>query len=139
MREVAWSRTILAVALGLALSTAAGAADSKGSLAAVDMGATTISFQPLGSFGGMTLTVSGPGDTYVQQDFAAGVSPAIDLIGAPDGGYVYELRAIPLLDDRTRAEMAAARESGDTAVVEALKQAGLIPSQDLVQSGSFRI
>jgi hypothetical protein len=58
----------------------------------------------------------------------------------PDGVYTYELRLSPVLDKEVKEALVAARKSGDEdKVVRSLRKQGALPTQTLVQSGSFSI
>jgi hypothetical protein len=118
---------------------AAGADHAAFPVAAENFGPAGISWHPYGTYGRLLLTVSGPNDTYLRREFEAGVSPSIDLFGLPDGSYTYELVATPVVDAAVRATLAAARASGDDSPIEALRAAGVLPKEGLVQSGSFLI
>jgi len=60
----------------------------------------------------------------------------------PDGGYTWELRTIPLLNDEVRKQLAAARATGDEEVMNdllaELRRTGALPAEErLVLTGSF--
>jgi hypothetical protein len=99
---------------------------------------------PNGSFGRMTLTVSGPGGTIHRQEFAAGTAPTFGLFDKrgqrlPDGAYNWELVAAPILSQQTREAMRAARRTNNEEAIADLQKAGQLPRTPLVQSGSFVI
>ena len=123
-----------------------GAADpaSEAQIAQADFSAAAISWTPLMDFETAVLTVSGPGDVIVRREFAAGEAIRLDAfdksIGAlEDGQYAWEIRFSPVLDPAVKRALVAARESGDSTDLEALKQKGLVPTEPLVTSGYFRI
>ncbi|MFB0537340.1 MAG: tail fiber domain-containing protein [Anaerolineae bacterium] len=132
--------TLLAAIVGLGTSTTAAQGPGDGPVAAVSVGATRIEWQPLVSYAGLILTVSGPDGLVFRQEFGAGSVPSFESSGRPDGSYTYELRVIPVVDAETRQALDAARESGDrTAVVSQLQREGKLPQQPLVQSGYLSI
>jgi hypothetical protein len=108
-------------------------------------GSTTIEWQPQADAAGYVLTVSAPDGVVVRREFKAREIPSFSLFDAngqarADGTYEYELRAVPRIDKATREQLRAAREAGDEAsVIAELQKAGRIPSEALVQSGSFTI
>jgi hypothetical protein len=102
--------------------------------------ATSVEWQPVQSEVGLVLTVSGPRAFYLRQEFAPGQSASFSVFGTggglrPSGSYVYELRAVPQIDEATRAELQAARENGTEPNV--LGKAGSRALE--VQSGAFAI
>jgi hypothetical protein len=94
---------------------------------------------------GLTITVSAPDGQVYRREFPAGSSPEFVLSDKegnrlPDGQYTYELRLTPVLGAGVKDELAASRGRGDDAKVERdMRKRGLLPSQPLVESGSFAI
>ena len=132
---------VLVVACCVALA-AAGSAVAQGPVAKADVGSSSIDWQPTGNFS-LQLTVSGPGDFYLQKTFGVGEAASFSLFDksgqvVPAGSYTFELRAIPNLDQATRDDLEAARAAGkDGSAV--LSKAGVTPGQAQVQSGSFAV
>ncbi len=92
----------------------------------------------------MQLTVGGASSATFKKTFEAGTNPSFQLLDNNgnrfgDGPCTYELKAFPVLASEILEVVAAARKSGDTAVLEALKKAGLVPEAGRVQSGAFLI
>ena len=90
----------------------------------------------------VTLTISGPNNFQYSHQFASARSISLKLrdIGAtlPDGSYTYEMRLAPRVSDGVRMQLAAAREEGDDAALDRIRNAaGMkeVPSQ----SGAFSI
>ena len=81
-----------------------------GPLATANVSGSRIEWQPTLSHDGMLLTLTGPGGFYLRQEFAAGETAYFEAAGRPDGPYTYELKAVPVLDDQTRALIESARE-----------------------------
>jgi hypothetical protein len=131
--------TLLAAIVGLGTSTTAAQGPGDGPVATVSVEPTRIEWQPLVSYAGLVLTVSGPDGLFLRQEFGAGSVPSFESSGRPDGSYTYELRVIPVIAPETRQALDAARESGDSSAVEQLQQQGKLPQQPLVQSGYFSI
>jgi hypothetical protein len=94
---------------------------------------------------GTTLTVVAPDGQVFRREYKAGSDPYFALTDAQgaklaDGQYAYELRLTPVLADGVRKELAASREKGTSKeVARDLRKRGLLPSQPLVQSGTFSI
>lgn len=92
----------------------------------------------------VTLTVIGPDGLVFSKEFKSG-NAEFKLISArgervPDGQYTYELRVAPIISSETKEALKAAREAGNAAEVQReLRKKGALPSQPLVQSGSFMI
>ena len=92
----------------------------------------------------MQLTVGGPAGATFKQTFEAETNPTFQLLDNDgnrfgDGPCTYELKAIPILAPEILEVVAAARRSGDTAALDALKKEGLVPEAGRVQSGAFLI
>jgi len=93
----------------------------------------------------VTLTVIGPDNFSFTKEFKSGNTAEFRLNKLkgerlPDGQYTYELRVSPNISDETKAALKAAREKDNSAEVQSdLRKRGALPSQPLVQSGSFQI
>jgi hypothetical protein len=93
----------------------------------------------------VTLTVIGPDDVAFTKEFKSGNSPEFKLISSkgerlPDGQYTYELRVTPNISSETKEALKAAREKGNSDEVKRdLQKRGALPSESLVQSGSFQV
>jgi hypothetical protein len=80
-----------------------------------------------------------------RKEFPAGSSPEFVLSDKegnrlPDGSYSYEIRLTPVLAASVKEELANARKKGNDAKVERdLRGRGLLPTQSMVESGSFWI
>jgi hypothetical protein len=135
MRNPRIAISILATVLLIAASPAL----AGGPLTTIEVGATGVEWLPLTEdYEALVLTVSGPGDFYLRQQFAAGSVPTLALFGSqgealPDGSYSWELTAVPRVSAELHAAMAAARQSGQEADLP-----GLLP-QGARQSGFFGI
>jgi hypothetical protein len=113
---------------------------SAAEVAHVQLSSRQIQFEPQVGYERLVLTVSMPGGTVVRREFEAGQTALFDLPrGGADGSYVYELRAIPVIDPEVQKALAASREAGGAAAVERLKRAGRLPAGELVQSGTFAV
>ena len=116
-----------------------GAADpaSEAQIARADVTDAAISWTPLTDFETAVLTVSGPGDVIVRREFTASEAIRLDAfdksIGAlEDGQYAWEIRFSPVLDPAVKRALVAARESGDSTELEALKKNGLVKTKLIV-------
>jgi hypothetical protein len=90
------------------------------------------------------LTVSGPGAVNLRREFAAGEALVFlvndrDEAMLGDGEYTWEIRFAPALDAEAKKALRAARESGDTVEIEALRANGDLPAGPHVISGYFRV
>jgi hypothetical protein len=106
----------------------------QGPIAAVTIEAGVISWEPRVENGGLNLTISGPGDFYLRQEYEPGARPTFtpkDSAGnpLPDGVYKYELQLMPVL-----GEALGGYDESQRGIVP-LKGPGKAP----VQSGSFSI
>lgn len=85
----------------LALSGAVPETPRPQAVAQLEVGSTRVDWLPKASaYERLTLTVSGPGDFYLRQEFGPDQAPVLSLINAqgerlPDGIYAYELHGTP--------------------------------------------
>jgi hypothetical protein len=113
-------------------------------LEGVSISPDAIVWNPKTEYSHATLTVSGPGDLALRQEFPAGVAPRFDARDQggqsyPDGSYNYELRLSPLLSSETQAALQAAAAGEQRAqTLESLRRAGELPEMPLI-SGHFTI
>lgn len=132
----------VAMAVGLLVTVAATtvrAADNE--LAAVSIGSGGLSIAPHMDYDKLIVTVSGPGDFALRQEFdgsGGAFMPLVDAAGNAlgDGTYAYDLRAVPRIGQALRDALRAARESGDAAAEARL--AARVQSAP-AQSGFFTI
>ncbi len=108
------------------------------------VGSTGLSWQPTVSYKSATLTVSGPGELNLRREFAAAEALAFHIFDTKeaaleDGQYAWELRFSPVTDQKVKEALRAARESGNTTEIDALKKQGKLPGEPIVISGYFRI
>jgi hypothetical protein len=102
-------------------------------------------FEPTIAYSKVTLTVSGPNGVISSETFDAGITPTLTLFtskGArlPEGVYTYELSFAPVLGEDIKQALAKSREQGtEAAVSQDLRNRGVLPTQPLVESGSFLI
>jgi hypothetical protein len=137
MKKSEWKmRLVLALALCLPLPLLAE------DLALVDLSSAVVRWDvQTGDFEKMVLTVSGPDGNVVRREFKAGQPVVFELdTAAKDGAYRYELVGAPRVETSVRRELAAARKAGnEAAVIERLMEAGRLPREGAVQSGSFLV
>jgi len=117
--------------------------DDKNHFANVTSLGSSVRFDVRAPNAAVTLTVIGPDDFAFSKEFKSGYSPEFKLISSKgerlaDGQYTYELRVTPNIASETREALKAAREKGNTEEVKRdLHRRGALPSDTLVQSGSF--
>jgi len=88
---------------------------------------------------GVRLVVTGP-EEYVHERWFDPVETVVfEAAGLRDGQYRYELRVAPMVDATTRERMQESRQTGDNSIIARLKAAGLLPTEPMVRSGSFRV
>jgi hypothetical protein len=138
------SALILSILLTLCLNGIA-LASNNDEIATVVLEPASVTWIPRVQYSSLVLTVSAPGGEVFRQQFDAGANAKFNLFGRnggkwPDGHYTYELRLAPVISDEARARLAASRESGNSkAVARELQASGQIPSQEVVQTGSFLV
>lgn len=126
-------------------SVMAAPADNDGPVANAKATASQIDWQTKVEYSTIVLTVSTPDGKVIRKEFKAEAAPSFrstDEKGGnlPDGSYQYELRVVPVFAAGVREALAAARKNGnDEAVMRDLQSRGLLPRQELVQSGAFSI
>jgi hypothetical protein len=138
------SRVLLSLSMLLLIIpiTAFAATENHDTVGRMTANAAGLSFQIGSDNESVTLTVSGPNDLHYTHQFTSARSISLKLrdIGAalPDGTYVYEMRLAPRVSDSVRAEIAAARESGDDAALDRIRNAAGLKELP-AQSGAFTI
>jgi len=115
-------------------------------IAKIDVGLYQIEWHPLVDYAQIVLTISGPENFSSNEAFVGSEIPSLTYYDAskgsllPDGLYTYELVVLPLLEDDVIKTLESLSDSPDReAVVQELKQAGLIPDSVVGQSGSFTL
>ncbi len=123
--------------LGLLIPCSGQAAD----FVQVTMSPAQITFSSFVGNINVVMTVSGPDEYFLSQEFGSSFSLSINTPEGPlaDGQYNYELRAEPSLSDDLRDALEQARSSGDYTIVDQLRLLGRLPSEAILQSGTFRI
>jgi hypothetical protein len=129
---------VCTIAVALCAAVPALAGPVRGPVAELQVGSASLDWTPQVGYQSMKLTVSGPGGSILESEFADGTAPSLSLFDKagqklPDGVYNWELRVSPRIGPGLKARLAAARRTGDEAAV-----ARLMP-QGGVQSGTFRI
>lgn len=135
--------TVFAVACFLTPASAQ-TADDKNKIATMSSSVTTVRWDVLTQNSGMTLTIAAPDGQVFRKEFAAGTAAEFRLTDSaerlPDGVYIYELRLTPVISPTVKEMLSAARAKGkDEEIASDLRKRGLLPSQLLVQSGSFSV
>ena len=114
-------------------------------IANVSSSGASVRFDVGASHATVTLTVIGPDDFSFTKEFKSGSSAELSLNQLkgerlPDGQYTYELRISPNISKETKDALKLARDKGNSAEVQReLRKNGALPSQGMVQSGSFQI
>ncbi len=122
----------------------AGTALGSDPIALVSAGSNKIIWEPKIENTAMLLEVVGQSGAAFKKTFEAGTNPSFQLLDNNgnrfgDGPCAYELKVLPTLPPEILEVIAAARRSGDSAVIDELKKAGLAPEKGRVQSGAFLI
>jgi hypothetical protein len=120
-------------------------AEDRNKLATITATGMNVRWDVAAPHAGLTVTISAPDGQVFSKEFRGGAAAEFRLIDKsgerlPDGQYTYELRLTPVLSPGVKETLSAARAKGDDAAVERdLRKRGVIPSQPLVQSGSFSV
>jgi Chaperone of endosialidase len=141
-RSLSWMSLVLLAAL--CCLPAARAEELQRELAAVKVGPAAVEWTPAAAYETLVLTVSGPQGFLLRRELAGTIRPSFEPFTEqgeplPDGLYLWELRAAPILDLEARKALIAARKTGDEATVEKLRAAGELPEVLPAQSGVFTI
>jgi hypothetical protein len=134
-----WENVVmfLLVAVGV-LSVGTACAQSE-PVARTTINPAVIVWHPVVSYESLTLRVSTPDGEVVSLDFR-GNQPVSLSAPTTDGAYTYELRVTPVIDASVKKALADARKRGDDeAVGRDFRKRKLIPSEPLVQSGTFSV
>ncbi len=84
-------------------------------------GSGRLSFEPQVTAAGATVTVTGPGGFYSQEEFASAANAAFEIsTNMADGAYTYRLVLHPRVGAATRRAMDQARATGDDFTAEVL-------------------
>ena len=136
--------SLVFLVLGFNVLVLAQSNEDKNQFASVTSLGSSVRFDVSAPHAAVTLTVIGPDGLSFTREFKSGNSPEFKLIEKserlPDGQYTYELRVTPNISAEIKAALAAAREKGNGAQLQRdLRRRGALPSQPLVQSGSFMV
>ena len=119
--------------------------DEKNRFATITGLGSSVRFDVNAPHAAVTLSVIGPDGVAFSKEFKSGNSPEFKLTSSkgerlPDGQYTYELRVTPNISSETKEALKAAREKGNSDEVKRdLRKRGALPSETLVQSGSFLV
>lgn len=137
--------SIVFVIACFALSVSAQSIDDRNQFATASGLGSSVRWDVKTSHAGATLTVVGPDGEVFTQEFQSGNAPEFRLTNKkderlPDGLYIYELRLTPVFAAGVKEALKAAREKGNEKDVQRdLKRRGQLPTESLVQSGSFQV
>ncbi|MEA2413495.1 MAG: hypothetical protein QOI58_152, partial [Thermoanaerobaculia bacterium] len=140
------SRVLLSLSVAMLLvivpMTVFAATQSPEPVGRMTANAAGLSFQIGSDNESVTLTISGPNNFQYSHQFASARSISLRLrdIGAtlPDGIYTYEVRLAPRVSDGVRAQLTTAREKGDDAALDRIRDAAGM-KEVASQSGAFSI
>ncbi len=95
-------------------------------------------------FESATLTLRGPGNLFIRQEFAPAQTLRLDPLtadGGPlrDGRYAWELNFRPVLSGPAREALHQLRRTGDDSERARLRASGLLPSGNTQVSGGFTL
>ena len=145
MNYIKYVTTITCMAVVVVCLQMSASAQSENKLASVSAAGQSVRFDVSSPNAGITLTIAAPDGQVFTKEIKNGSAAEFrltDLKGErlPDGQYTYELRLAPVLSSDVKETLAAARAKGtDQEVGRDLRKRGVLPSQPLVQSGSFAI
>jgi hypothetical protein len=150
MKKLRFLPTLLSLVFALAclhVSVSGQSADDKNKFATISASGSSVRWEVSAPNSGLTLTVSAPDGQVFRREFKAGSSPEFTLSDKEgnrlsDGQYNYELRLTPVISSDVKKELKAAREKrndDDAATEREMRKRGLLPSEPMVQSGSFTI
>jgi hypothetical protein len=138
--------SVLSIVLALTFfSISAFAQSNDNSVASINGLGSGVRWDVKANHASSTLTVVGPDGEVFTKEFQGGQSPEFLLSDKKgerlaDGVYTYELRLTPNFSASVKEQLKAARENGNGDQVQRdLKKRGILPSQPLVQSGSFSV
>lgn len=137
--------SIVFVIACFAVSISAQAIDDRNQFATANGLGSSVRFDVKTAHATSTLTVVGPDGEVFTREFKGGNAPEFRLTNKkgerlPDGQYIYELRLTPAFGAGVKDTLKAAREKGTEKEVKLdLTRRGQLPSQPLVQSGSFQV
>lgn len=127
------------------VSVSAQAIDDKNQFATANGLGSSVRFDIKTAHAGSTLTVLGPDGEVFTNEFQGSNAPEFRLTNKkgerlPDGQYIYELRLTPVFAPGVKDALKVAREKGtEKEVKREFMKRGQLPSQPLVQSGSFQV
>jgi hypothetical protein len=113
-------------------------------LASIASNGSSVRWDVSASNSGVTMTVSAPDGRVFRKEFRAGASPEFTLTDKqgerlPDGQYTYELRLNPTIAPGVRETLAKTRGKDDDPEAERSTRKQALPTEPVVQSGSFSI
>jgi hypothetical protein len=126
------------------ISASGQSTDDRNKIATITTGGTSVRWDVGAQNAGMTLTIVAPDGQVFRKEFGSGNVAEFRLTDTserlPDGVYTYELRLSPVISSGVKEALSAARVKGnDEQVGREMQKRGAVPSQPLVQSGSFSI
>ncbi|MCB0192559.1 MAG: tail fiber domain-containing protein [Anaerolineae bacterium] len=128
----------LAVTMLVRYSVAIAQDLGEGSVAQVNIGSSSITWESKVSNDGMVLKISGPNDFYFEQEYGVGKNPSFRFSDKANGSYTYELKTIPTISKQVKEALASVTEENRYAVEKQLREAGKLPESQS-QSGAFFI
>jgi hypothetical protein len=150
MKNLKSLSTLLGLVLTLAfthISASAQSAEDKNKFANITASGLSVRWEITVQNSGLVMTISAPDGQVFRKEFKAGSSPEFTLTDKdgsrlPDGQYKYELRLTTEISSEVKKALAEAREKStddDAAAEREMRKRGMLPSQPLVQSGTFQI
>ncbi|HEX2269555.1 MAG TPA: hypothetical protein VHH35_08475, partial [Pyrinomonadaceae bacterium] len=148
MKKLKYLPPLLSIMFAIAcfsLSVFAQAIDDRNQIATANGLGSSVRFDVKTTHATATLTVVGPDGEVFTREFQGGNAPEFRLTNKkderlPDGLYIYELRLTPVFAAGVKDALKAAREKGNEKEVQRdLRKRGQLPSEPMVQSGSFHV
>jgi hypothetical protein len=149
MKNLKFLPTMLSIVFALVCLnvSVSGQSDDRNKLANISAGGSSVRWDVAVPYSSLTMTVSTPDGQVYRKEFKAGSSPEFTLYDKEgnkmsDGTYKYELRLTPEISAEVKKALKEARAKNtadDAAPEREMRKRGMLPSQPLVQSGSFQI
>jgi Chaperone of endosialidase len=126
-------------------SVLAQSSDDKNRVASISSSGLNVRWEVAAPYSSATITILAPDGQVIRKEFSGGASLELALTDArgdrlTDGTYTYEIRTAPVLGPSIKDALVAARAKGNEDEVQRdMRKRGILPTQPMVQSGSFSV